>query len=664
MANKLHNKGPAQGHRCGSTHASTRPPRTLRRHRQALALAAAVMLNGALGLGMTLATAAPTAAASSASTAQPWSASTTYATAGTFVTYRATVNGQLKEATFINAWWTQGDAPSFVSSDGPWKQVGAVQLIQPDGSATVEAAPPWFGTAAYVGGSVVTVDTSSGRQCYKAKYWTQGFDPTTAVSQPWETPWEALAACPAAPTRPSSGDPTSADPGNTGNTGNDDVNGTGNGSGVNSTPTPVAPAASSSPPPPRTDKLPPQSGTQAPPLPTGTPIVPPVTADIPPASPVKAPALTPGADLPAQGYAFLRRVTVEDWDWLFPLRSGRYDVNGGTRNTAPFAQPDGSTDTFQLAAFRRAVLEYNAWAKANGYKQFLNEGTLKQQAEEFLVFWAKSSRETSGSWSNAPAPWITSLNDDNGTTMNVWKGGLYWVEEVGYSSRPDGTSPAIGYVDTGSAAFPPAPGRSYHGRGVIQLSWNYNYGAFSRWLYDSGLMRDVITAPDTLLQRPDLVASNGALSILSGIWFWMTPQGQKPSSHDVLYGDMTHISTSGTDTGLPQLRTGLTVRGAATGPVAAGDTTDEQVMAFRIGSIINIVNGGLECNGAASWHNGPPQRVSYYNAYTAYFNQKMPDLQATRVRAATNVWDARVSTSSPEALQSATCFNQKSYYGW
>ena len=87
-------------------------------------------------------------------------------------------------------------------------------------------------------------------------------------------------------------------------------------------------------------------------------------------------------------------------------------------------------------------------------------------------------------------------------------------------------------------------------------------------------------------------------------------------------------------------------------------------MAFRIGSIINIVNGGLECNGAAVWHNGPPQRASYYNAYTTYFNEKISSLNATRVTAATNIWDAKVTSASPEDVQSATCFNQKSYYGW
>jgi hypothetical protein len=59
-----------------------------------------------------------------------------------------------------------------------------------------------------------------------------------------------------------------------------------------------------------------------------------------------------------------------------------------------------------LNAFIRATLAYNAWAEVNGYKQFLNQGTVKQQAEEFLIFWAKSSRETSGSWATASSPWI------------------------------------------------------------------------------------------------------------------------------------------------------------------------------------------------------------------------------------------------------------------
>ncbi|WP_141100689.1 glycoside hydrolase family 19 protein [Roseateles aquatilis] len=584
-----------------------------------------VALAAAVALGATTLAPLPALAAdTSVAAAKVWSADTTYASAGQRVTYRATVDGVVKQAVFVNAWWTRGDAPSFTSNEGPWKRVGAAQIVDGAGTVSIELTPPWYASTAYTGGMIVAVGAPASISCFKAKYWTQGFNPATAVAHEWETPWERLAACPDGTTAPI---------------------------------TPSSDAAG------RIDHLPPQDPVK-PVVPGGTPVVPPVMPTVPPPSPVVAPTVDSGSTLPAEGYAFLRQVSAGDWDWLFPLRSGKYDTQGGTRNMEPIARPDGSTDTFTLPAFRRAVLEYNGWAKANNCKQFLNEGTLKQQSQEFLVFWAKSSRETSGSWQGAPAPWIRDYIDRDGRVTQVWKGALYWVEEVGYTSNTDGTSPNIGYVDTGSVDFPPVPGRSYHGRGVIQLSWNYNYGAFSRWLYDSGLMRDVITAPDTLLKRPDLVATNGALSILSGIWFWMTPQGQKPSSHDVLYGDAINISRNSTDRGLPQLRTGFTVNGQPTGPVATGDTTDEGVMAFRIGTIINIVNGGLECNGAASWHQGPPQRISYYNAYTTYFNERSINPGATRVSVATNIWNDKISTSSPEAVQSATCFNQKSYYGW
>ena len=345
---------------------------------------------------------------------------------------------------------------------------------------------------------------------------------------------------------------------------------------------------------------------------------------------------------------------------MFPLRSGRYfsaETGGGTRNTEPFANPDGTTDTFDLNAFIRATLAYNAWAEVNGYKQFLNRGSIKQQAEEFLIFWAKSSRETSGSWATAKSPWIET-SEIAGESITAWKGGLYWVEEVGYSTDSEtGKSAAINYVDTGSQAYPPAPGRSYYGRGVIQLSWNYNYGAFSYWLYDNGLLTDVITERDILLRFPNLVAENGALSILSGIWFWMTPQGAKPASQDVVYGNVSNISASTQDLGLPQTNNDYVPA------TAEGDTTDAEVFAYRVGTVINIVNGGLECNRAAKWHGGPPQRVSYYSAFAAYFNEQL-GVGATRIPAATNVWTQSVSDTSPTNLQSATCYNQKSYYGW
>ena len=51
------------------------------------------------------------------------------------------------------------------------------------------------------------------------------------------------------------------------------------------------------------------------------------------------------------------------------------------------------------------------------------------------------------------------------------------------------------------------------------------------------------------------------------------------------------------------------------------------------------------------------------SAYAAKFNEKYK-VNAARVTAATNVWTDKVSDSSSVELQSATCYNQKSYYGW
>jgi chitodextrinase len=36
-----------------------------------------------------------------------------------------------------------------------------------------------------------------------------------------------------------------------------------------------------------------------------------------------------------------------------------------------------------------------------------------------------------------------------------------------------------------TTAYPPQAGRHYYGRGPFQLSWNYNYGAFSKVLVES-----------------------------------------------------------------------------------------------------------------------------------------------------------------------------------
>lgn len=97
--------------------------------------------------------------------------------------------------------------------------------------------------------------------------------------------------------------------------------------------------------------------------------------------------------------------------------------------------------------------------------------------------------------------------------------------------------------------------------------------------------------------------------------------------------------------------------------VAYGETSDSEVFAYRFGTVINIVNGGLECNKAAAYHGGPNQRASYYNSFAAYFNNKYK-VNAVRMLAATNRYEGRVTSSDSTMIKSATCYNQKSYYGW
>ena len=49
-----------------------------------------------------------------------------------------------------------------------------------------------------------------------------------------------------------------------------------------------------------------------------------------------------------------------------------------------------------------------------------------------------------------------------------------------------------------TAAYPCIPGQKYFGRGAKQLSWNYNYGAFSNAMFGDAMI---------LLKNPGLVAT-------------------------------------------------------------------------------------------------------------------------------------------------------------
>ncbi|UHA73413.1 glycoside hydrolase family 19 protein [Paenibacillus sp. 481] len=85
-------------------------------------------------------------------------------------------------------------------------------------------------------------------------------------------------------------------------------------------------------------------------------------------------------------------------------------------------------------------------------------------------------------------------------------GHLRYITELDVRNHPK-------YCLISNTQYPCAPGKQYYGRGPIQLSWNYNYGAAGAAL---GL---------PLLTNPDLVATDSSVAWKTALWFWNTQSG-------------------------------------------------------------------------------------------------------------------------------------------
>jgi hypothetical protein len=177
------------------------------------------------------------------------------------------------------------------------------------------------------------------------------------------------------------------------------------------------------------------------------------------------------------------------------------------------------------------------------YANFCAEGDLTTRKRELAAFCANIAHETTGGWPSAP----------NGGEF-AW--GLYWREETAWQLDPNNTT--LGYVAPGDVLYPPYPGKSYHGRGPIQISWNYKYGQVSEFLYGD---------KNVLLQAPEKVIASGDVAFMTAIWFWMYPQYPKPSCHNIMCGSWVPNAAD----------------------IAAGRDKS------RFGNTINVINGNLEC---------------------------------------------------------------------
>ncbi|KAG6498379.1 endochitinase EP3-like [Zingiber officinale] len=80
-------------------------------------------------------------------------------------------------------------------------------------------------------------------------------------------------------------------------------------------------------------------------------------------------------------------------------------------------------------------------------------------------------------------------------------GHFCYIEEI------DGAS--LDYCDTSRTDWPCVSGHGYYGRGPLQLSWNYNYGAAGQAIGFDGL------------GAPEMVADDDVISFRTALWYWM-----------------------------------------------------------------------------------------------------------------------------------------------
>lgn len=262
---------------------------------------------------------------------------------------------------------------------------------------------------------------------------------------------------------------------------------------------------------------------------------------------------------------------------------------------------------------------YYTWdnlVKASRYfPKFLSEGTKEDRYRELAAFLGNKSHETGDGWPAMGADrwkmglvWIVELSalGSAGVTVKT-KDDLYkaYARDSYLNEDPEGNYKAV-------------DGKSYHGRGPVQLSHPVNYGQMSDTLFGDKTI---------LLENPDLIARDGVYGWASAIWFWMQPQSQKPSAHDVMVGKVDLTEPYNVPTKSPINNTNWTARRYETtskGSYADGSLADYGQMQLQVpkgmevgfGMTINIINGGLE---SGTLDGRQARRITFYARYLDYF---------------------------------------------
>lgn len=194
--------------------------------------------------------------------------------------------------------------------------------------------------------------------------------------------------------------------------------------------------------------------------------------------------------------------------------------------------------------------------------------------KSIITAFAHFSQETGGHIS------IDNISD-NPEKYAEWRQALVHVREMGWSEGQAGYTTGCGQDDWQNRRWPCASNQGYFGRGAKQLSYHFNYGAFSEVMFDGDAT--------VLLNDPARVADSW-LNLASAIWFFLTPQAPKPAMLHVI--DRTWVPSAA------ELDAGI---------------------GYGFGTTINIINGGIECGEQNRFKGQPVNRISYWQGLSDHY---------------------------------------------
>src|SRR4051794_33195714 len=180
--------------------------------------------------------------------------------------------------------------------------------------------------------------------------------------------------------------------------------------------------------------------------------------------------------------------TISTWFWSPYACSGGGGNTGGGGSTGGFVVSEAQFNS--MFPGRNGFYTYAGLTDAmKKYPAFATTGSDTVKRQEAAAFLANVSHET---------------------------GGLVYIDEINTANWPH-------YCDTSQPYGCPAGQSAYHGRGPIQLSWNFNYKAAG----------DALGVD--LLNNPGLVGTNASISWQTGLWYWMTGTGNAgTTSHNAM----------------------------------------------------------------------------------------------------------------------------------